>query len=49
MTKPVTKPSKKSSKHPDQDAPVPFDVALKKVWASPPQPKKAKKKAKKKR
>jgi hypothetical protein len=30
------------------ETPIPFDEALKRVWASPPQHKKAKKKLKKK-
>jgi len=31
----------------EKTAPIPFNVALKRVWATPPQPKIAKKKAKK--
>jgi hypothetical protein len=40
--------SKNRKKDPQENAPVPFNDALKRVWASPPQPKIAKKKKVKK-
>jgi hypothetical protein len=39
----------KSPKKKDELAPVPFNTALKRVWASPPQHKTTKKKAVKKK